>query len=85
MKKEQYVIMSNTTPLTEDLGEALRETIATSRTFYKAYKIGLTLAQISLPNITYRIALEHIKIHKAVTVHQVDAENGFTIAKVKSY
>jgi hypothetical protein len=77
--------MSNTTPVSEDLGEALRETIATSRTFYKAYKVGLTLAQVSLPNIKYRIALEHIKIHNAVTVNQVDAENGFTIAKVKSY
>lgn len=85
MKKEQYIIMSNITPTSENLGEALRETIATSRTFYKAYKIGLTLGRVSMPDTKYRKSLELIKVNKVVIITQIDGENGFTIAKVKSY
>lgn len=85
MKKDQYVIMSNNTPDTEDLGEALRETMAISRTFYKAYNIGLSLAGVNSPDMKYRKSLELIKKNNVVIVTQNNAENSFTVAKLKYY
>lgn len=89
MDKEYIIIVDNDRLLEQQdflsMEEIMVKTTATATVFTKAYKNGLSMADIARPSIGYRRALELVRSKRAVQITDQIGPGKLTIIHAKKF
>ena len=82
---ETYLIIVDKVDPMLSFGEAIRATTAVASNFKKAYRLALSMGEISDPDRSYRVSLNTVNRAAAISVSDTSGSGKVTIARIKKW